>query len=85
MSAFPSGIPEIDITSLLQLDDYTLANACISNKYLDQLCSDDYFWRLRLILKGFVSFIELKDQGLFTTYRDLYIKLVTDAGYVVVF
>lgn len=83
MSTFPSGVPEVDTQTLSQLDDASLVSVCSSNTYLDQLCSTEYFWRRRLIDKGYRNFLYLKDQGLFSTYRDLYIKLVNGA-YVVV-
>lgn len=47
-SRFPFGIPEADIPVLLQLSDQELGRTCSSSPYLNRLCKDDYFWRLRL-------------------------------------
>lgn len=84
MSVFPIGVSEVDTQTLLQLDDYTLASVCTSNTYLHQLCNNDYFWYQRLIFKGYQQFVTLKDQGVVTTYQDLYIKLVRSAYAVIV-
>lgn len=36
-------------------------------------------------IKGSDDFASLKDEGVFTTYHNLYIKLITDSVYVVIF
>lgn len=84
---FPTGTPELDFTFLLQFDDDTLDNFCrIENNYINSLCNDDYFWRLRLESRGFKNLITLVDLGLFPSYRDFYIRLKTGAAaYVVIF
>lgn len=48
MSSFPFGIREVDVTVLLQASDQELGRLCQSSTYLNQLCQDDHFWKLRL-------------------------------------
>ncbi len=46
-----SGVKEIDFFILSQLDDNSLFNACLINKYVSSLCRDDELWRLKVILQ----------------------------------
>jgi hypothetical protein len=84
MNAFPTNIPELDLTLLLHMDDASLAGVCIQNYYLNSICNNDYFWSQRLDLQGYNYFKRFKDEGLFATYRDLYITLKTNAAYMVI-
>jgi hypothetical protein len=45
-----TGIKDVDHQVLLNLDDTSIYNICLTNKYLNSLC-DDEFWRLRFLAK----------------------------------
>jgi hypothetical protein len=44
-----SGIKDVDLKILSELDDETLLNFCITSQYGKELCKDESFWRNRLI------------------------------------
>ena len=46
-----TGIRDVDIEILLNLDDGELPRVCAVNKYVNQLCEDDKFWYRRIINK----------------------------------
>lgn len=43
-----TGVPEIDINILLQLDDESLTHVCQVDEYIRTLCNGDDLWRRRL-------------------------------------
>lgn len=45
---FMTGVPEIDINILLQLDDASLTHVCQVDEYIRSLCNSDDLWRRRL-------------------------------------
>lgn len=79
MADFPFGISEVDVPILLQLSDDDLADACQSNAYLAALCSDDYFWNLR-VNEYYPQAANLRTG--YPSWRDLYIAL-SQSGYIV--
>lgn len=46
-----TGQPQVDILYLNKLDDVTLIDLCSSNKYLNDLCNNEYFWMNRTLAK----------------------------------
>ncbi len=46
-----TGIRDVDIEILLNLDDNELPLVCTVNKYVNQICEDDKFWYRRIINK----------------------------------
>lgn len=44
-----TGSKDADILILLELDDVSLGNFCLTNKYIKSLCDDDLFWARKLI------------------------------------
>jgi hypothetical protein len=83
---FPTGDQVLDTEYLLALDDRELGISCSSNPDFYQLCSDDYFWKVRLHTRGFRNLIKFKDLGLYPTYQAIYFELIrtglTKTGYV---
>ncbi len=45
---FMTGVNEVDINILLQLDDASLAHVCRVDEYVRSLCNSDDLWRRRL-------------------------------------
>lgn len=78
MSQFPFGVAEADIPILLQLNDEDLISTCRSSAYLTGLCSDDYFWNLR-VNEYYPRAIGLRDR--YSSWRDFYTTLAR-SGYV---
>jgi hypothetical protein len=77
-------IRDIDIKILLDLDDYDLNKVCRTNKYVNSLCNDDYFWKFKLDnLIGMDLFpTNLRNQGK-EIYQDIkknqkYIDITSD-------
>ncbi len=46
-----TGIRDVDIEILLNLDDSELPRVCSVNKYVNKLCEHDDFWYRRIINK----------------------------------
>jgi hypothetical protein len=46
-----TGIKNVDLEILLQVDDNDLKNVCSTSKYLKSLCDEQDFWRLKFINK----------------------------------
>ena len=77
-----TGNKDADRIVLSQLDDYDLANACASNKHLNEICRDETFWRNRT-LRRFGSYLgnisEIKEYmkaSRFTSWKKYYIYLI---------
>lgn len=67
---FPHGIDLIDVKIIQNLHDRQLIAVCGSNRYLDSLCREPEFWRIRLSKRlGF----DLKITK--TNYQEVYKKL----------
>ena len=41
-------VKDVDVKILLDLNDYELNKICQTNKYINTLCNDDYFWKFKL-------------------------------------
>lgn len=62
---------DTDLLILSNLDDRSLLNFCIANRYGKELCSDENFWRNRLIEKwGNPSFIP-------QSWKRIYLKTIS--------
>ncbi len=46
-----TGIKDVDLKIMMDMDDRTLFNFCQSNKYTNKLCSNEFFWRTRFITR----------------------------------
>ena len=67
-----SGIKDVDLKILSELDDETLLNFCVTNKYGSQLCQDEMFWRNRLTAK-YPDSLNFKDPK--RTWKSWYLNL----------
>lgn len=72
-TTFPVGIKELDTLIMLELDPQELAAVCQTNEYLRNICSDDQFWRQKLLTE--IDPLALKLKPARTTYRQLYEEL----------
>ena len=70
---FLTGVQEIDLTILLQLDDISLTNVCQIDTYVKDLCQDENLWRIRSE-KYFSS--RLNEINPNISYRQNYINFV---------
>ncbi len=61
-----TGIRDVDIEILLNLDDNELPRVCAVNKYVNSICEDDKFWYRRIINK-----IEKVKQDNFSKVKNL--------------
>lgn len=43
-----SGIKDVDIHIMSQVDDATLSNLCLADKYTAKLCADDTLWAIKI-------------------------------------
>jgi hypothetical protein len=75
-----TGIMELDLIILQNLNDYELGKVCQVNKYVNSLCDDDIFWLNRNMIFFKLSRTEtnkmMKYLG-FNTYKELYKYLST--------
>ncbi len=69
-----TGITEIDEKILLQLDNNSLNSICQTNEYINSLCLDDKFWKLK-VEQDFNTLTEYKPMN--ETYKDQYIYLLS--------
>ena len=65
-----TGIDEIDMLVLLELDYRSLLNACQTNRQLNRICSADYFWRRKV--EGDFGTEALQHKPVNETYRQQY-------------
>lgn len=80
MSSFPTGDPLADTNVLLQVPDSSLASICSSSVYLNELCQNDYFWKLKLERRN-PGLLPLRNR--FPSYRTLYNWINSLQAYVV--
>lgn len=69
MSLSLTNVRELDRLVLLELDDPSLARACQANRWLQQICSDDLFWKERF-QRRFGDQVKSPED----TYRQMYIR-----------
>jgi hypothetical protein len=66
-----TGIKDTDFYILYSLDDKTLFNICLTNKYFNNLCKNETFWRNRMIEK-----YPDEKSNISLTWRQKYLKKV---------
>ena len=67
-----TGIRDVDMNIILQLEDRELPRVCAVNKYVNEICESDAFWYRRLINR----ITKVRDDN-FLKYKQLKIKDVT--------
>jgi len=71
-----SGIRDVDLKILQELEDHEISKVCSVNKYVAKLCEDESFWLNRLLKKYDIETIfEMKEN---LTYKNLYRYLFFD-------
>jgi len=75
MRAF-TGIKDVDLIILSELDDRDLLSSCASNKYLYGICKNDYFWKNRFVRKFGEKAAKYKPEG--RTWKNHYMKVIID-------
>jgi hypothetical protein len=77
-----TGIKDVDLLILSQIDDKTLYNFCKVDKYAQKLCLDENFWKNRFIQRYGLDAIKYKPKG--KSWKDHYAfvhYIVFDTGY----
>lgn len=80
-----SGIKDVDLLILLELNDTDLLSTCVVNKYVSSICNDEQFWRKRLIKRFGESYLKyrfsasrsesVKSQP---TWKQYYMQIIID-------
>lgn len=68
-----TGVLDLNKRILLQLSDEDLFNACLVNKDIAYICSDDDFWRLK-VMDRYPEAVKFKDVD--HKWKDYYIALI---------
>lgn len=68
-----TGIKDTDLLILQQLDDPSLMNVCVVNKYVASLCDNENFWMNRIIKVQSKDALQLKKIN--QTYKELYFHI----------
>lgn len=71
---------EIHFRFLLEADDEDIPHVCRMNKYYEELCKDEWFWKQRTKRK-YKAFLHLR--GHFSSYKTFYYALSKKALYIV--
>ena len=67
-----SGIKDVDLKILSELDDESLLRFCVTSKYGSEICKDETFWRNRLTVK-YPDSVTFKDPQ--RTWKSWYLNL----------
>ena len=70
-----TGNKDVDLLILKKLEDNDLFNACLTNKYLSNLCKDELFWKERFINR-FGSLTEFRPAE--KSWKTHYLKVIKD-------
>jgi hypothetical protein len=70
---FLSGIKDVDLLILMELDDVNLFNACKINKESARICQDEDFWKKRFVHK----YGDLYKNKRNISWRKLYLKAMS--------
>ena len=73
-----SGNKNIDYLIMEQLDDRSLLNLCLTNKYTQELCRNDLFWQKRFVSKFNGRIV--KPEGI--SWKNYYLQVISDLSYV---
>ena len=65
-----TGIKDLDLTILLNMDDVSLENMCRVNKYAKKMCNNNYFWYLK-----FTNIIKNLPFDKSIDYKSLYFEI----------
>jgi len=69
-------IKDVDIKILLDLNDYELNKICRTNKYINTLCNDDYFWKFKLdklvSMELFPTDLRNKGKEIYINFKDFF-------------
>ena len=68
-----TGVKDVDMEIILQLDDRELPRVCAVNKYVNEICQSDAFWYKRLINR----ITKVRDDN-FSKYKE--IKMISVTG-----
>lgn len=71
-----TGIKDLDLIILSKLSDNDLLNACLSNKYIYNICNSDNFWRDRIVKKYGESYLEYKP--IYSNWKNYYMRIIID-------
>ena len=71
-----TGNKNLDLKVLSNLDDRSLLNVCVVNRYANQLCKDENFWRKRFVTKFGEEAAKYKPEN--RTWRNHYLKVISD-------
>ena len=72
-----TGVKDLDLKILMDVDDETLLNACLTNKELYRICNvDQYFWRDRYIKKYGQHAAQFKPQE--QSWKNHYLQSLID-------
>ena len=67
-----TGVRDLDLKILQNLDDRELPIVCTTNKYVRDLCNDENFWLNRLVARMGYSLSEIKKLKGSFKYKDIY-------------
>ncbi len=71
-----TGIKDLDLKILMDVDDETLLNACSTNKELYRICNTDSFWRNRYIKQYGEHAASFKEKG--RSWKNHYMQTIID-------
>lgn len=75
-----TGIKDVDMEILLKIDDRYLLNTCLTNKYINNICKDENFWRKRFFNKyGDVANKIVKPED--RSWKDHYLQVLIYLDY----
>ena len=73
-----TGIADVDMKILQELNDDEIYKVCSVNKYVSKLCNNDNFWLNRLLLNKYYDSEELREIKGDFTYKEIYRYLTID-------
>ena len=76
MSTTFTGIKDVDLKILSELDDRSLLNVCATNKYVYNTCKDEYFWRNRFVNKYGIEAGDRKPNE--RSWKNHYMQVIID-------
>lgn len=68
-----TGVKDVDLLILMKLDDKDLVKTCGTNKYLNNLCKTESFWRIRAQKK-----LGITEKPADKTWRNYYVELTEE-------
>jgi hypothetical protein len=71
-----TGIKDVDLKILFELDDRSLLNACATNKYAYNICKNESFWRDRFISRFGNEVTKYKPEE--RSWKNHYMQVIID-------